>query len=179
VKKRLAVYTLIIALLLVAWVAVHDFSTELSALAWHAQHGFHAQIGDFRVQVPLAYEADDSFSISRMPGRLTGPGGFIMFDFQQRLPSPEQREAAEALIKKKGYKLPLQTVKVAERPAAFAGRPGKCIEYSPAIAELRLVTAEIDCNFDGDVSVQFIGSGNLRNDFYNIIQTAEPAKRKD
>lgn len=177
--KQWVVYSSIITLLLIAWVAAHDFSTELSAAAWHARHGFHTQIGDVRVQVPLAYEADDDLlSISRMPGRLSGPGGFIMFHFG-RFPSPEDMEAAEALLRQKGFKAQVQKVKLAERSTTFAGRQGRCVEYSTEIVELRLQGAEIDCRFDGDVSVQLIGSSNLRNDFYNIIQTAEPAKRKD
>ena len=172
---------MIIALLLIAWVAVNDFSTELSALAWHARHGFHTQIGGIRVQVPLAYEADDSSSISRMPGRLTGPGGLIMFNFQKTL-SPEDMEtrmkAAEAQLRQRSFKAQVQKVKLAERAATFAGRKGRCVEYGVDVVEPRLHSAEIDCSFDGDVSVQLIGSSNLRDDFYNIIQTAEPVKRK-
>jgi hypothetical protein len=182
VKKRVVIYGTLIIVLTLAWEA-NSYATELSAVMWHVRHGFHTQIGDIKVRVPLAYEADDphrlpSHSISRMPGRLSGPGGIIMFDFQRRLPSPEQMKAAEALLQKKGFKSPLQIVKVAERPAVFAGRPGKCIEYSAEVGELALGT-EIDCGFEGDVSAQYIGSSNLRDDFYNIIQTADRVKRKN
>jgi hypothetical protein len=180
--KRLAIYGMLIVVLTIAWAAAHYYSTELSAVLWHARHGFHAHIGDIRVRVPLAYEADDPHglpwsSISRMPGRFSGPGGFIMFDFR-RLPTPEDIEAGETLLRQRGFKIQVQRVKLAERPAVFAGRRGRCIEYSAEIGELQLGAA-IDCRFDGDLSVQLIGSSNLRDDFYNIIQTAEPVKRKN
>ena len=129
VMKRLAIYGMLIAVLTIAWAAAHYYSTELSAVVWHARHGFHAQIGDIRVRVPLAYEADDPHglpwsSISRMPGCFSGPGGFIMFDFR-RLPSPEDIEAGEALLRQRGFKTQVQRVKLAERPAGFAGETGE------------------------------------------------------
>ena len=178
-KKRLAIYGSLSVGLIIAWTAAHYCAVELSAVVWHVRHGFHTQIRNVRVQVPLAYQADDThglpwFSISRMPGRFIGPGGFIIFDFR-RLPSPEDMEEAEALLRQKDTQTHVQRVRLAERPATFAGRQGRCVEYS----ELTLEDAEIDCRFDGDVSAQFIGSSNLRNDFYKIIQTAEPVKRNN
>jgi hypothetical protein len=164
VKKRLAIYGSLSVGLIIAWTAAHYCAVELSAVVWHVRHGFHTQIRNVRVQVPLAYQADDThglpwFSISRMPGRFIGPGGFIIFDFR-RLPSPEDMEEAEALLRQKDTQTHVQRVRLAERPAT-------------------LEDAEIDCRFDGDVSAQFIGSSNLRNDFYKIIQTAEPVKRNN
>lgn len=178
-KKRAIIYGTLIVAPIIAWAAAHYCATELSDVAWHIRHGFHTQIRDVRVQVPLAYQADDMhglpwFSISRSPGRFSGPGGFIIFDFR-RLPSPEDMEAAEALLRQKDTQIRVRRVKLAERPATFAGRQGKCVEYS----ELPLADTEIDCRFDGDASAQFIGSSNLKNNFYNIIQTAEPVQRKN
>ena len=177
-KKRVVIYGTLIVVVALAWAAAHYYSTELSAVVWHVRHGFHTQIRDVRVRVPLAYQVDDThglpwFSFTRLPGRLSGPGGFIMFDFR-RLPSPEDMEAAEALLRQKDTQTQVQRVRLAERPATFAGRQGRCVEYSV----LPLQDAEIDCRFDGDASVQFIGSSNLRDGFYRMIQTAEPVKRK-
>jgi hypothetical protein len=70
-------------------------------------------------------------------------------------------------------------VRLGDRPATFAGRRGKCVEYRTEVMQPRLQGFEIVCGFEGDVSVQFIGSSNLRDDVYNIIQTAEPVKRKN
>ena len=181
--KRVAIYGTLLTVLMLASAAAHYYSTELLAVVWHARHGFHAQIGDIRVRVPLAYEADDAHglpwsSISRMPGRFSGPGGFILFDFQ-KLPSPADMEAADALLRQKGFNAQFQNVKLAERSATFAGRKGRCIEYGVEIVELRQKGTDIDCRFEGDVSAHFIGSSSLRDDFYKIIQTAEPVKKKN
>jgi hypothetical protein len=75
--------------------------------------------------------------------------------------------------------------KVGERTATFAGRSGTCVEYVPEIGDPRINDfirehdmREIDCRFD-DVAVMLIGTANLKGDFYNIIQTAEPVRRKN
>jgi hypothetical protein len=187
VKTRIKIYGFAALALLATAYAMTYAENELSALVWHVRHGFHTQIGDVRVRVPLGYEADDphglpSFSISKFPGRLSGLGGFITFNFR-RLPSLDAMEAAmdaaDVQLRLKGVKTQVQRVKLAERSVTFAGRQGICVEYSAEIVELRLRSSEIDCRFDGDVSVQYIGSSNLRDDVYNIIQTAEPVTRKN
>jgi hypothetical protein len=181
--KRLLIYGTLIAVLTLAWAAAHYCSTELSAVLWHIRHGSHAEIEGIRLTVPLTYEADDpgglpSLSIMKLAGHLSGPGGIIMIDLRSRL-SLEALEAADAPARQRGIKPEIDQVRLGDRPATFAGRRGKCVEYRTEVMQPRLQGFEIVCGFEGDVSVQFIGSSNLRDDVYNIIQTAEPAKRKN
>jgi hypothetical protein len=114
----------------------------------------------------------------KLAGHLSGPGGIIMIDLRSRL-SLEALEAADAPARQRGIKPEIDQVRLGDRPATFAGRRGKCVEYRTEVMQPRLQGFEIVCGFEGDVSVQFIGSSNLRDDVYNIIQTAEPVKRKN
>lgn len=90
---------------------------------------------------------------------------------------------AEARLAKRG--LGMKRKSVGERTDVLAGRPGKCIESIPVIDQVRLQQdfekrdmRDIECSFGDDVEVEFIGTGNLKDDFYNMIQTAEPVQRK-
>lgn len=187
-KKRLKVYGLIVATLLATAFLVTFWSTELSAISWHLRHGFHADLGGVRVRVPFSYEASDphglpSLWIDRLPGVLWRDGGFIFLDFQ-RLPSPEAIEAAESLLKSKGKDIGISRMRVGERTAMFAGKQGKCIEYNTRaslpepLKGYAMTGFEIQCRFGDDVSASLMGSPTLKNDFYNIIQTAKLINEK-
>lgn len=93
-------------------------------------------------------------------------------------------QAAEAMLHQ--GKPGVTKTKIGERKAMFAGRAGTCVEYIPEAGNSRIDELirqsdkrDIDCWFDGDVNVQLMGSANLKNDFYDIIQTAEPVTRKN
>ncbi len=183
-KRRIKAYIIVVIALIVAYSASIYSSTEISALIWHARHGFHAQLGGIRVRVPLAYEASDaagptSLLIIKQAGHLQRGGATIIVDFQ-KLPSLEAMQTAEAMLRKPA----VTNKKVGERTATFAGRSGTCVEYVPEFADPRINELirehdmrEIDCRF-GDVAVSLIGTANLKDDFYDIIQTAEPVRRK-
>jgi hypothetical protein len=182
VKARLKVYGLIVLTLAAAVAVISYANSELSALVWHVRHGFHAEVWGIKLLVPLSYEADEpqglpSLSITKLPGHFSGPGGDILIDLRSRI-SPEGLEAADALARQRGIKPVIDKVRVGERPAVFAGRQGKCVEYRTEVVEYRLQGFEIVCGFEGEVSVQFLGSPNLKGDFYHIIQSAEAVKGK-
>jgi len=182
VKKRLKIYGLILVGLVAASILIQYDFAELSAIGWHFRHGFHAEVGGIRLKVPLPYEADDtaglpSLMISKSPGRLSGPGGLIMVDYQ-KLPTQEQRDAAEALLQKKGFQSGITEARVGERAVSLAGRQGTCTEYNVTMAKLRIDSYEIDCQFSGNVSAMLMGSPRLKNDFYDIIQSAQPLEAK-
>ena len=134
--------------------------------------------------VPLSYETDDpkglpELTMIRRSGRLWHGGGIVMIDFHH--PSPEAVQAVESMLPNKL----VTRNKVGERAVTFAGRPGTCIEYIPQATDSRLNeiikaldSRDIDCWF-GDVAAQLIGTTKLADDFYNIIQTAEPIRRKN
>jgi hypothetical protein len=184
VKRRLKVYGGIALAVVVAWAALDYFSVETAALAWHVRHGFHAELGGIRMRVPLSYEADDptglpGLTMIRRSGRLWRGGGIITIDFNQ--PSPEALQAIEAMHPNKL----IEKNKVGERTVTFAGRTGTCIEYIPQTTDTllnELIKAtgsrDIDCWFGG-VGVELLGTASLKEDFYNIIQTAEPTGRKN
>ncbi|HET9839488.1 MAG TPA: hypothetical protein VFR84_14750 [Candidatus Angelobacter sp.] len=163
--------------------AVFDYAySELSALVWHVRHGFHTEVWGTRLLVPLSYEADEpnglpSLSITKLPGHFSGAWGVILIDLRSRI-SPEGVEAADALARQRGIKAVIDKARVGERPAVFAGRQGKCVEYRNEVVEYRLQGFEIVCGFEGEVSVQFLGSPKLKDDFYRIIQSAEAVKGK-
>jgi hypothetical protein len=183
VKRRVKLYGLV-ALVLLAVAGVMTYgNAELSTLVWHLRHGFHAEIGGIRVRVPLAYEADDphglsSLSITRLPSRLWRKGGFIIIDFQ-KLPSPEAMESADALLRKSDPGTGMKRIRVGERTAIFAGRQGTCVEYNAETVRPPVSGYEIQCRFGADVSVELIGSPDLKNDFYEMIRTAEAVRRKN
>ncbi|MCU1255986.1 MAG: hypothetical protein JWM83_2285 [Candidatus Angelobacter sp.] len=178
-------YVVILLVLLAAAGAMRYYYAEISALAWHARHGFHAELRGIRVQIPLPYEADDSAGmptllITRYAGHLWHGGGVISIDFGKQ-PSIEAMQAAEAMLLKGS--VGVKRTKVGERTAVFAGRQGTCLEFIPEIDNSlinKLIRErdirDIDCRFGGDLSVRFMGSANLKSDFYNVIQTAESVK---
>lgn len=181
-KKRLKLYGLVIVGLVAATILIQYGFAELSAIAWHVRHGFHAEVGGIRLRVPLLYEADDphglpSLFISRSPG-LLGPGGFITVDFQ-KLPTKEQRDAAEGLLKEKGFQSGITEVRAGKRIVSLAGRQGTCTEYNVTMNKLRINSYEINCQFSGDVSTMLMGSARLKNDFYSIIESAQPLEAKN
>jgi hypothetical protein len=182
------VYVLIPLVLLAAAGAMKYYFAEISALAWHVRHGFHAELRGIRVRIPLPCEADDpaglpTLLITKYAGHAWPGGGFISIDFRKQ-PSPEAIQVAQAMLPKGSAGV--RRTKVGEQPAIFAGRQGTCIEYKPEVGDSRIDELirqrdmrDIDCWFDGGINVQLIGSANLENDFYNMIQTAEPVKRKN
>lgn len=185
---RVKVYVFIPLFLLAAAGAMKYYFTEISALAWHVRHGFHAELRGIRVRIPLPYEADDpaglpTLLITKYAGHAWHGGGFISIDFRKQ-PSPEAIRVAEAMLPK--GRAGLKRTKVGEQPAMFAGRAGTCTEYKAQVGDSRidelirqLDMRAIDCWFDGGINVQLIGSANLESDFYNMIQTAEPVKGKN
>ena len=181
-KARLRVYGWIVLTLAAAVAVVGYAYNELSAIAWHVRHGFHTEIAGIRLSVPLVYEAEDphglpSLSITKLPGHFSGAGGFIWIDLRSRI-SPEGMEAADALARQRGIKRAIDRVREGDHPAVFAGRQGKCVEYRTEVAQHRLQGIEIVCGFEGQVSVQFLGSPSLKGDFYHIIQSAKEVKGK-
>lgn len=182
-KTRLKIYGFVALAVLAAAGVMTYGNAELSTLVWHLRHGFHAEIGGIRVRVPLAYEADDphglsSLSITRLPSRLWHKGGVIIIYFQ-KLPSPEAMESADALLRKSDPGTGMKRMRVGERTAMFAGRQGTCVEYNAEIVRPPVNGYEIQCRFGADVSVELIGSPDLKNDFYDMIRTAEAVKRKN
>ena len=185
---RVSVYVIVVSALLVTAGAAKRYYTEITHLAWHARHGFHAEIGGIRVHVPLSWEAEDphgapSLDMIRLPGHFWQGFGSVSISFW-KLPPPEAEEAAAALLQKKGFRIGEKRTKVEERTAVFAGKPGKCVEYISAFDDSRINKLiresdmrNIECRFGSNVSVELIGSANLKDDVYDIIQTAEPVQK--
>jgi hypothetical protein len=173
------------ASLAAAGVMRYDYA-EISTLVWHAQHGSHVEFGGIRLQIPLSYEASDpagtfTLDIIKYSGLVRHGGGVISIGLGKWQPSIEDIEAAEARLPKGSVKV--KRTKVDERTAVFAGRQGTCIEYIPEFDNSRVNEflrkdgmRQIDCRFAGDLSAELMGSVNLKSDFYNMIQTAEPIK---
>lgn len=165
--------------------AADYFLAETMALAWHVRNGFHAEIGGIRVHVPLSYEAEDPHGLSflditRLPARFRdGGSGVITINFMKQ-PSPEAIQSREEMLAQ--GRATLKRTKVGESKTAFAGRPGICVEYVMQLKTASIPPVDeygIQCQFNGDVNVSLIGSDRLRNDFYEIIQSAEPVKGKN
>jgi hypothetical protein len=186
VMRRVTVYFFgMLALLAAAGAMRYDYA-EISALAWHAQHGFHVEFGGIRLHIPLSYEAIDpagtfTLDVIKYSGLVRHGGGVISIGLGKWQPSLEDIEAAEARLPKGSVKV--KRTKVDERTAVFAGRQGTCVEYIPEFNNSRVNEflrkddmRQIDCRFAGDLSAELMGSVNLKSDFYNMIQTAEPVK---
>ena len=183
-KRRLKIYLVIVLAAVGAWTTLNYFSVETMALVWHLQHGFHAELGGIRMRVPLSFQAHSpkglpELTMIRFGGHVWKGGGLITIDF--RHPGPEAMQTIEARLPNK---LVTRT-RIGERPVTFAGRSGMCVEYIPQVDDSRanqyiqaMNPRDIDCWF-GDVGVEMIGTANLKDDFYNIIQTAEPIRRKN
>jgi hypothetical protein len=185
VKKRFKIYGSILLSLIAVYALVTFGNADLSAITWHLRHGFHVDLLHTRLRVPFTFEADDaeahSIWLARRPGILWHEGGFIWFNFAS-VSSPEALEAAEAILQKRGFKPPESPVnrsRVGEQATVFAGHPGRCLEYNLKMVDLHIDAYEIHCWFSGDVETMFLGSPRLRDDFYNIIQTAEPLTVKN
>jgi hypothetical protein len=180
--KRAIMYGMLIVVLLIAWRAAHYYSTELSPVVWHAQHGFHAEVNGIRLRVPLAYEVLESpglptIMMIRQSAHLWHGGGMIDINFHKP-PSPEAIQLMESMgVGRKAI--------IGEQTATLAGRPGKCVEGIPQFGNPGLDEAirksnvlEIDCWFGGEVEVTFQGTPNLKDEFYAVVRDAEPVQRK-
>lgn len=185
-KRRWKIYLAVLVALVVAVEVADYLRVETKAFAWHLQHGFHFEFGEIRVKVPLSYEAryltGSSLLISRSSGHLWHGAGGITLDFGKH-PSSAARQAAMAMLPNASPSL--KRKKVGEQPAVFAGRLGNCIESIPEVEQAGLQELfkkadmrDIECSFGDDGEAMFIGWGNLKGDFYDIIQTAEPVKGK-
>lgn len=181
-NRRLKAYGFIALILGAASLVIKYDYADLSALAWHIRHGSHVNVGGVRVPIPMSFEASDpsglpSLLITRSRGLLWHEGGLVDIDFR-RMPSPEDEEVLVALLPKGSSTI--KRKKIGERAATFAGRQGKCVEYHTQLIDPRLVikSYEIYCRFNGDVSARFMGSPTVKDNFYNIIQTAEPLGAK-
>lgn len=188
-KRRLSAYSLILLALLSAAGVMRYAGTELSAFAWHLRHGFHAHVAHTRIPVPFSYEADDpaglpSISLMRFPGLLWREAAIIDFDFRG-LSSPQKVEAGDGLLKQSGKVARVTRARVGERDATFAGRQGRCVEYStrftlsPRLTGYEMNEFQILCGFGPDVSATFMGSPKLKNDFYSIVESAQPLQTKN
>ncbi len=185
-KRRLTVYLIVVLVLLGAWTTLDYFGIEAMNFAWHLRHGFHAEVADVRMKVPFSYQAESpkglpELTMTRFAGRVWHGAGSISVDFWKH-PSPEARLAAMAMLPKDKQIFTLK--KVGERTTMFAGRPGKCIESTPEFDEASLQnqlkdTLDIECSFGDDAEAMFIGTANLKGDFYKIIQSAESVRRKN
>ena len=186
-KKRLKIYGSILLTLFAVYALITFGDADLSAMTWHLRHGFHVDLAHTKLRVPFTFEAGDpsradSIWLERRPGLFWREGGFISFDFAS-VSSPEAIEAAEAILKKRGIQSVVQSSvkrsQVGEHATVFAGHQGRCHEYNVNIIEAHINAYEIHCWFSGDVETMFVGSPKLRDDFYNIIQTAEPLTVKN
>jgi hypothetical protein len=183
-RKRTGVNLLIVVAVMVGASAIRYGYTEISTLAWHVLHGFHAELGEIRVRIPLAYQANvpaegATLILTRYSGRAWPDAEDLIFVDFGKHPSFEARQAVWA------GSVSVEQKKIGERTATFAGRKGNCVESIPVFERVyhqelleKLHMRAIECSFGDDVVVEFIGSANLEDDFYNFIQTAEPVQRK-
>lgn len=180
-KGRWKIYLGIVLAVVVVGQAVVYFPVETSALVWHIKHGFHAELGDIRVHVPFSYEASDPqglgyISLSRYSGKFWDGFSDITIDLQNRNHAGNLPSVMERLGLKKVY----------EQPTTFAGRSGVCVDYThdvqdtggDPVAHVLLLTRETFCVFGDSAIVHFMGTPDLKEDFYKILETAEPIRRK-
>lgn len=166
--------------------AAERYYSETTAILWHLRHGSRAELGGYRFKVPYLYYADDphglgSLSITKLPGDVQHGMAFITIDLGKQA-SPE--ELRSALYDETMQRAHLR--KIAERNASLAGREGVCVEYDHDFADpnqerpARLMsgTTIIHCSFDRYLGARFLGSKELKQDFYEIMRTAERAKDK-
>jgi hypothetical protein len=182
VRKRVAIYGAIIALLLMAWAVADYYSTEIFAVFWHVRHGSHAEVNGIRLPVPLAYEVLESpglpqLGMIRFAGHAWRGGGMIDINFHKQ-PSPEVLR----LLQSRGL---MKSQVLGEQKATLAGTPGKCVEGIPETGNAQLQKLirdrdflEIDCWFAGEVEITFRGMANLKNEFYSVIWGAVPVEVK-
>jgi hypothetical protein len=118
--------------------------------------------------------------LTKFGSTLDPGGGFITVDFHP-YPPPGAMDRIQAILAKKG----MTRTRVSERSVAFAGRSGSCVESIEKIGERVLDEIArandfryINCWF-GDVAVTFMGTADLKDDFYRIIQSAEQVQRKN
>lgn len=180
-NKRLRMYAIVIVAIVAVMSAIGYFYTELSATVWHLRHGFHAEVGGVRVKIPLAYETSGSnglpsLLITRMGGNMWHGGAAISIDFHKK-PSPE-------LVRLLELRGAMKKTKIGEQTAVFAGRSGTCVESIPQTGNERLQMGiqsmdyrEIECWFGGNVEVTFRGTGNVKPDFYTVVQSATAIQR--
>lgn len=193
-RGRWKIYLAIVVSLIIVIEGDSYYWGNISALFWHIRHGFHVELGDIRVQVPLLYEADDPHGLAYITltslVRRVRPGfSFIFINVQKR--GPSQRTPSQVLEMQA-----LGLERINERKLTFAGRLGTCVEFSrvsksreeilaaappnakQAMARWLNSIVDIRCAFGDDTDVSFLGTDNLRDDFYKILQHAEAIRLK-
>lgn len=185
-KRRWKVTLGVLVTLLVLVEAADYFLAESTAIAWHLRHGSPVELGGYKFQVPYLYYADDphglgTLTISKLPGRLQHGMAMITLEFRKQ-PSPD--ELRSVVFEQTMARVHLR--KTGERGAMLAGRPGTCVEYSEDVSNtgqdrmthLLSGVVTIRCSFGENLGAGFLGSAELKEEFYEIMRTAEPRKGK-
>jgi hypothetical protein len=113
----------------------------------------------------------------RFAGRGWQGGGTIDIDFHKQ-PSPEAMRLMQSL----GV---MRSEVVGVQEATLAGKPGKCVEGIPETGDPRLDESvrkldvlQIDCWFNSEVEVTFLGTPGLKDEFYSVIRGAARVEGK-
>jgi hypothetical protein len=157
---------------------------EVSTLLWHLKHGNHADLGPYRFRVPLSYEVDDphglpSLSITKFPNHLQLGHAMIWIEWRKHsaVEEPGSHQFDQMLQR-------MRAQKIADRSVNLSDSRGACVEYKydrsaedPRIVAL-INSEQINCVFEGDFVARFTGSPELKDDFYQMLRTAQRVKGK-
>jgi hypothetical protein len=149
-------------------------------IGWHLVHGFHVEVGQVRLKVPLFYRVvgdspKTSVKLARFPG--FSKGGAISVAFADPNPEPLPPQSSTT-----GPKLEINVVvefsETSERRFTLAGHSGVCTESSSVIEHRVFPRADyklllIQCEFEKGVEVSFMGSPDSAEEFYDIMQSAQ------
>ena len=155
---------------------------------WHLLHGFHTEIRDVRVWVPLSYRAiggtPSTLALIAFRGLSPTPreevkAGTIMINF----PEPELARLPLEITLGQGI-IALNTdgpfFKKSEREMTMAGRNGRCLEYGintgpNSESLLDNDTIKIYCWFGNDLRASFLGRSSAATAFYEVVASAKMA----
>ena len=188
--RRTAVVLIIFAAMLAVAFGFGLYLLDPSSFVWHLHHGFHANAGGVKLRVPFFYRAVvDSSDGLVIAGRVrtwredsTHPN-ISMISFCPSgstggclLPSAQAGGAPSSDRK--------ALTKIGGQQVLLAGIPGECVEYKAeplkvddvARSQVIVDMIEISCQFrSGDV-MSLLGSPAAAPNFYEMIESAKPAK---
>jgi hypothetical protein len=190
VSKKYKAFCTLCAVIVIAAGAANCFMPETIAIAWHVRHGFSAETNRLRFKIPLLYSADvdrqgQSIQITTLSGaaryRLTSPEQFKMALIDVRAAQPARGSAEQDVATRRDLMARLGYQHQGQRDAMLAGTTGKCMEYAgPPIGDSGVhfgtKNIEIHCTFGDFLSASFTGTPGAVNDFYELLQSAEPIK---
>jgi hypothetical protein len=138
----------------------------VAALGCRQSKARTSEVNGIRFEIPAGYKQQKSADAKLVAFEYTGGGPYsalLKVSFEQRPSSLVAPPLQVQWIKMTG-----------QRQLIVAGKDGGCAEF----LNTRLGQALSECWFGNDMHASFSGSPECMEDFYSLLQTAEPVRKE-